>query len=264
MYDALTSTPVILAAAAAWFLGVVGTWASPRIARRIRLLREGHLARLARPPALIDDGPVSKAAVGVQPVARTSLPPPQQEAPPVAVSVATRAPQFDTSGAKVLHPAVAAERFAAWMRANGGTDYLWVGELDLNYLYFCKEENLFPVELKGLREFLYLLPGVYHDRPRIGGAQWERFRRRMGYWYADRGLDPPQRPVVVRILPAELVPAARVRDWPGEGRPESGSVAPRGRTAAVSGKKRSLSNADGRVHDRPDQGFGPASLPKAA
>lgn len=260
MYDALTSTPVILAAAAAWFLGVVGTWASPRVARHLRILREGHLARLARPPALVEDGPVSKAAVGVQPVARTH----SQPVEPEPLSVVTRAPEFDTRRAKVLHPAVAAEKFAAWMRANGGTDYTWVGELDLNYLYFCKEENYFPVELKGLREFLYLLPGVYHDRPRIGGAQWERFRRLMHDWYAQRGLDPPQRPVVVRILPAELVPTARVRDWPGEGRPESGSVAPRGRTAAVSGKKRSLSNADGRVHDRPDQGFGPASLPKAA
>lgn len=260
MYDVLTSTPVILAASSAWFLGVAGTWACPRVARHIRILREGHLARLARPPAPIGDGPAFNASVGVQPVART-LSPPIAAPPPAAVM---RAPEFDTSRAKVLHPMVAAERFAAWMRANGGTDYLWVGELDALYLYFCQEENYFPVEMKGLREFLYLLPGVYHDRPRLGGAQWERFRRLMHDWYAQRGLDPPQRPVVVRILPSEMVPAARVRDCPGQGCPESGSVAPRARTAAGHGKKSSQNNRDGRVHARPDGEFGPAAMPRAA
>lgn len=255
MYDALTSTPVILAATSAWFMGVVGTWGCPRVARQIRLLREGHLARLARAPALVEDGPVSKAAVGVQPVARTPLPPAAPPHVPIA-PVSLRIPEFDTRRARPLQPADAAQRFAAWMRENAFTDYLWVGEIDLQYLCFCKEENYFPVEAKALREFLYQLPGIYCDRPRLGGAKWERFRRQMHDWYAERGLDAPQRPVVVRILPAEMVPAARVRDWPGEGRPESGTVAPRARTAAGNGKKRSQNNTDGRVHDRPEPDYG--------
>lgn len=167
------------------------------------------------------------------------------------IPIVARIPEFDTSRAKVLHPAVAAEKFAAWMRENSFTDYLWVGEIDLQYLCFCKEGNYFPVELKGLRELLYLLPGVYHDRPRIGGAQWERFRRQMHDWYAQRGLAPPQRPVVVRILPAEMVTAARVRHCPGGGHLESGSVTSRGRTFAVKSKNTSQINPDARVQPGP-------------
>lgn len=251
MTDALLSAPVILAAAAACLLGAAGAWACPRIARCIRMVREGHLARLAKPAASTRNGTTSTVAIGMQPMAQDVLLQPSPIPTAQAIPIGARIPQFDTSRAKVLHPAVAAERFAEWMRANGGTDYTWCGELDLNYLYFCKEQNLFPVELKGLREFLYLLPGVYHDRPRLGGAQWERFRRLMADWYAERGQEPPRRPVVIRILPAEMVPTARVRDWPGEDCLESGIVTSRGRTPAVSSKKKSQFNMDDRVQRRP-------------
>jgi hypothetical protein len=119
--------------------------------------------------------------------------------------------EFDTRKARPLQPAVAAQRFAEWMRINEFTDYLWVGELDECFLWFCREENIFPTEAKALRELLYQLPGVSWGRPRIGGAAWERFRRQMENWHAERGLPCPVRPVVVRILPCEALPSVRVR-----------------------------------------------------
>lgn len=188
-------------------------------------------------------------------VPRSSLSDPEPVLPnlntPATPCLPRAAVEFDTRKARPLLPAVAAEKFAAWMRENGGTDYIWVGELDELYLYFCREENFFPIEAKALRELLYRLPGIYCDRPRLGGAKWERFRRLMSEWHEQRGLAPPQRPVVVRILPAEMVPATRVRDWPGAAHLESGSAAPRGRTAAAGGKKKSQFNPDSRVQPGP-------------
>ncbi len=172
--------------------------------------------------------------------------------------------EFDTTKARPLMPAVAAERFAHWMRQEGYTDYLWVGEIDECYQWFCRENNYFPVEAKALRELLYRVPGVYWGRPRLGGANWERFRRQMTDWHADRGQRPPERPVVIRILPHEMVPTARVRDWPGEEQYESGHGAARSRTAAPRIKKLNQNKSDGRVQERPNVDFEPREQWRAA
>jgi hypothetical protein len=152
---------------------------------------------------------------------------------------------FDTRTARPLLPAVAAARFAQWMRDEGFTDYIWVGELDACYQWFCRENNYFPVEAKALRELLYREPGVYWGRPRLGGANWERFRRQMTEWYANRGLPPPERPVVIRVLPLDLVPPARVRDWTGEDYCAAGRGPVRVRSSATASKK-TESNQAGR------------------
>ncbi len=159
--------------------------------------------------------------------------------------------EFDTTKARPLMPAVAAERFAQWMRQEGYTDYLWVGEVHECYQWFCRENNYFPVEAKALRELLYRVPGVYWGRPRLGGANWERFRRQMTDWHTDRGQTPPERPVVIRILPAEMVQPARVREWPGVEQYESGQGSVRSRAAAVRTKKLNQNKSDGRVQQRP-------------
>ena len=149
---------------------------------------------------------------------------------------AAQSAEFDTRRARPLQPAVAAQRFAEWMRLNEFTDYIWVGELDLSYLSFCREENYFPIEAKALRELLYQLPGIYWGRPRIAGAAWERFRRQMKNWHAERGLQCPVRPVVVRILPCEVLPSVIVRARSDEVHVAPGREAARVRTTADQSK----------------------------
>lgn len=158
---------------------------------------------------------------------------------------------FDTRNARPLQPAVAAQRFADWMRLHEFTDYIWVGELDETFLWFCREENYFPIEAKALRELLYQLPGVYWGRPRIGGAAWERFRRQMEAWHRERGLSCPGRPVVVRILPCEVLPSVRVRARAGEARAASGRAAGRVRTSADAINNGPEIKSSRRVHSRP-------------
>lgn len=245
MYDALTSTPAILAATAAWGFGVVGGRLWPQIAYALR--RVGQFERRAKPEGLPPPREEETTRVAVLPSVQIPALPDHID-PPQGVP---RKLVFDTRLSRPLQPAVAAERFAAWMRANEYTDYIWVGELDLQYQVFCREENYFPIEAKALRELLYQLPGVLWDRPRLGGAKWERFRRQMADWYAARGESPPKRPVVIRILPADLVKAARVRERPDAYMVESGTVTPPVRTSAAIGRKANHLKVDGRVQMRP-------------
>lgn len=205
-------------------------------------LQEYATARALRGRIRSAETALASSAVALGSEDPAPLPPASE--PPQGVR---RKIEFDTSTSRPVMPAVAADRFAAWMRQNKFTEHLWVGEIDECYLWFCREENLLPVEAKALRELLYRLPGVSVGRPRIDGAAWARYRRRMTDWHDQRGRHAPERPTVVRILPEDMVPSTRVSTQPLVAGHGSG----RARPGAAGGRKALKPNVDSVVRQRP-------------